>query len=95
MKPYLILAFIFALGSCEKPNSRNNLYHTDQREKEIINWFEQIQLPNGLMPSVENGTVISLYDNALAALVFIENEDLASAEQIFDFFDNKVDQELT
>ncbi|MEY3965465.1 MAG: hypothetical protein RL263_634 [Bacteroidota bacterium] len=95
MKPYLLLALIFALGSCEKPNSRNNDDHTDQREKEIISWFEQIQLPNGLMPSVENGTVISLYDNALAALVFIENEDLARAEQIFDFFDNKVDQELT
>lgn len=66
-----------------------------QQEQRIINWFNQVQLPNGLMPSVENGTVISLYDNALAALVFIAIQDSERAEQIFDFFESKRTQELT
>ncbi len=66
-----------------------------QKEKEILNGFENLQLSNGLVPSVEGGTVISLYDNALAALVFMMNDDIARAERIFDHFNNRISQELT
>lgn len=63
-------------------------------ELQIINWFNAQQLPNGLLASVENGNIISLYDNALAAMVFILNNDFEKAENIFDFFNSRIDAEL-
>jgi hypothetical protein len=60
----------------------------------VYNWFNQNQLPNGLVPSTENGTMVSLYDNALAALVFIAKGDKAKAESIFNFFNNHISSEL-
>lgn len=63
-------------------------------ENAIYNWFSAQQLSNGLLESSENGNVVSLYDNALAALVFIMQEDYAKAERIFDFFNGRVQSEL-
>lgn len=60
----------------------------------VYNWFTQNQLPNGLVPSTENGTLISLYDNALAALVFIAKGNKVKAESIFNFFNNRISSEL-
>jgi len=55
-------------------------------ELQVLKWFENQQSSNGLVESVENGNIVSLYDNALAALVFMLNEDYSRAEDIFDFF---------
>jgi len=63
-------------------------------EEKILNWFRNQQLKNGLLESVENGNVVSLYDNALAAMVFMLNKDYGRAKQIFDFFLDKKDSEL-
>ncbi|MEM6378924.1 MAG: hypothetical protein AAF705_11960 [Bacteroidota bacterium] len=63
-------------------------------EQHILNWFNQQQLPNGLLESVEGGNIVSLYDNALAALVFMLNEDYPKAEKIFDFFNANIFHEL-
>lgn len=60
----------------------------------VYNWFTQNQLPNGLVPSTENGNLISLYDNALAALVFIAKGNKVKAESIFNFFNNRISTEL-
>lgn len=60
----------------------------------VYNWFSQNQLPNGLVPSTDNGTLISLYDNALAALVFVAKGDKTKAESIFNFFNNRIATEL-
>lgn len=60
----------------------------------VYNWFTQNQLPNGLVPSTENGNLISLYDNALAALVFIAKGNKVKAESIFNFFNNRISSEL-
>jgi hypothetical protein len=65
-----------------------------KHETRIFNWFENQQLPNGLVPSVENGNNISLYDNALAAMVFMLNDDISRAENIFDFFNGRITTEL-
>ena len=64
------------------------------RALEVAAWFGQIQLSNGLVPSSENGPAISLYDNALAALVFLATGNTKKAEAIFNFFDQRIDQEL-
>jgi hypothetical protein len=64
-------------------------------EKEIFNWFDNQQLANGLCESAENGNFVSLYDNALAAMVFMLKDDFTKAEKIFDFFDAQIAAELT
>jgi len=64
-------------------------------ERQIFNWFDSQQLPNGLLESVENGNIVSLYDNALAAMVFMLREDYVRAEKIFDFFNSRISSELT
>jgi hypothetical protein len=60
----------------------------------VYQWFSQMQLPNGLLESSENSNVVSLYDNALAALVFTAKGDRLKAEKIFDFFSNRMGSEL-
>ncbi len=65
-------------------------------ENEILltNWLNNHQLSNGLLESTENGNIVSLYDNALAILSFIAYENYAQAEQVLDFFNNRIDTEL-
>ncbi len=61
----------------------------------IFNWLNDQQLPNGLLESVENGNIVSLYDNALAAMVFMLQGETGRAENIFDFFNDRISSELT
>jgi hypothetical protein len=70
------------------------LSQTENQEK-VYSWFKNQQLVNGLLESAENGNVVSLYDNALAAMVFMLREDYEKAEKIFDFFNSKIATELT
>lgn len=60
----------------------------------VFSWFKQMQRTNGLLESTENGNFVSLYDNALAALVFIEKNERTKAEAIFDFFNSRMNSEL-
>lgn len=57
-------------------------------------WLNGMQLSNGLIETSYNSNLVSLYDNALAALVFIENADYARAESIFSYFDARIQTEL-
>lgn len=61
---------------------------------EVYEWIKSRQLENGLQNSTENGIMLSLYDNALAALVYTMYEDYDRAEAIFDVFDGKIESEL-
>lgn len=62
--------------------------------QKTANWVTNIQQPNGLLESSENTNFVSLYDNALAALVFIDQGALEKAERILDFFNGKTQTEL-
>ena len=64
------------------------------RVDSVYAWLTHMQQPNGLLLSSEGGQNVSLYDNALAALVFTSYGDYHRAEKIFDFFDSRVDAEL-
>ncbi len=66
----------------------------DATEAMLFNWFSQQQLDNGLLESAENGNIVSLYDNALAAMVFMLRGNVARAEKIFDFFNARITTEL-
>lgn len=61
---------------------------------ESYHWLVKMQLPNGLLESTEHSDFVSLYDNALTALLFIESGETEKAEYIFDFFQDKMDSEL-
>ena len=56
--------------------------------------LQDMQLSIGLLETSPNSNLVSLYDNALAALVFIENADYAKAESIFSYFDARIQTEL-
>ena len=47
-----------------------------------VSWINNIQSENGLLESSENTNFVSLYDNALAALVFMELNEMERAEKI-------------
>ena len=68
-------------------------YEPTQLSKSV-NWIKNMQYPNGLLESAENTYFVSLYDNALAALVFINNDEIERAERIFEYFNVKLDSEL-
>ena len=61
---------------------------------ESYHWLVKMQQPNGLLESTEHSDFVSLYDNALSALLFIESGEIKRAEHIFDFFQGKIDSEL-
>ncbi len=60
----------------------------------VYTWICNMQQDNGLLLTNEDGKYVSLYDNALAALLFTAYGDFERAEHIFDFFDNRIDAEL-
>lgn len=66
-----------------------------ENETRIFTWFNNQQLSNGLLESIENGNIVSLYDNALGAMVFMLRGDFTKAEKIFDFFNARINTELT
>jgi len=75
---------------------------TEENEEELefsstqktSNWISNMQDENGLLESSENTDFVSLYDNALATLVFIQEGKLDKAEHILDFFHAKIESEL-
>ncbi|MBT8297249.1 MAG: hypothetical protein KJO52_02870 [Maribacter sp.] len=66
----------------------------DHNISKAVNWIVKMQSANGLLESSENTNFVSLYDNALAALVFIELNEIEGAEKIFDYFNGQVNNEL-
>lgn len=60
----------------------------------LILWLQGMQLDNGLIETSWNSNLVSLYDNALSALVFTQAQDYARAEAIFNYFNNRVASEM-
>ncbi len=58
-------------------------------------WISSMQFSNGLLESAEGTDFVSLYDNALSALSFMAAGDFKKAEKILDYFQNRIDIELT
>lgn len=76
------------------PITIQGFYRLDATSEQVYNWLLAQQLPNGLLESAENGNVVSLYDQALAALVLLSTGRVAEAERIFDFFNDRIATEL-
>jgi hypothetical protein len=63
-------------------------------ERSVLNWFNNLQLSNGILESSDNSNFVSLYDNALSAFVFMSYNDFTRAEKIFDFFNSRLNSEF-
>lgn len=72
------------------PLSEIELSHEDL----VYDWIGHMQHDNGLMESAEGTDFVSLYDNALASLIFMAKGDFHKAEKIFDHFNDRIDLEL-
>lgn len=59
-----------------------------------LNWVFNMQQPSGLLESAEDTDFVSLYDNSLAAILFIQQDNREEAERIFDFYDTVKENEL-
>lgn len=96
--PTLVFAFLFLLFGCSADvPSQSETPHTVSKAQRVHQWFRLVQLDNGLVPSREgpdNAWAISLYDQALSAMVFLVMDDLPRAERVLDFFNQRVDTEL-
>lgn len=66
-----------------------------KKAPELYAWLQSQQMSNGLVRSSDLSPVVSLYDNALAALVFTSTKEYGKAERIFDFFNGRISSELT
>lgn len=107
MRAYTLIFILLFSFSCKKESSKN-IDSTDpivddntgiqpysnEASMRVLNWFHQMQNEFGLLETTHNSNIVSLYDNALAALVFIANEDYENAEYIFDFFNQRIESEL-
>lgn len=60
----------------------------------VKNWLFQMQHTSGLLESAENTNFVSLYDNALATIFFINENEKNKAEGILDFYNSKISDEL-
>ena len=87
----------FAAENSAKIASYSELTDIIPLPKEVnqpFTWIKSMQLDNGLIESAEGTNFVSLYDNALAALVFTLNNDRRSTEKILDYFDQRLDTEF-
>lgn len=75
-----------AVQAVGKPASNPNQHSAE--------WVARMQHANGLVESAARTNFVSLYDNALAALLFIENGQPERAGRIFDFFQERLETEF-
>lgn len=92
--PFLLICIVLFSSCGKQKDPEKSVDSSLTIETKITRWIENQQLDNGLLESVENNSGVSLYDNALGALVFMLNKDYVKAEKIFDFFNARIDCEL-
>jgi cellulose synthase operon protein B len=78
-------AFIFILLFICNGLRSAEVSKTDDR---VYSWICLMQKPNGLVEEAENSNFVSLYSNALAAVVFTHKKDFDRAKNIFLWFRN-------
>lgn len=62
--------------------------------QDIYQWIAHQQLPNGLIKNSDKSSNSSLYNNALAALLFTSQKDFKKTEAIFDYFNHQLKNEF-
>ncbi|MFH1778464.1 MAG: hypothetical protein ABH847_00315 [Candidatus Omnitrophota bacterium] len=103
-RTYFILAWIIFLALFTLPGCASlirkkevvvvppHIVVADRKAQRVYDWVKGLQLPNGLLESSDGSNFVSLYENALSAVVFCAYGDFDRAEKIFDFFDQHIDE---
>lgn len=89
----VLVSFAFFGSGCRR-TVETEMQTQEIKVDSVYSWLSFMQQPNGLLLSSEGGKYVSLYDNALAALVFTSYGDLDKAERIFDFFNSRLETEM-
>ena len=76
------------------PTETTNTAAQTSSPEQVYEWMAHMQADNGLVESAEDSNFVSLYDNALAALAFLADGDMARAEMILDYFDQQLETEF-
>ncbi|MDG1571110.1 hypothetical protein OZ410_02200 [Robiginitalea sp. M366] len=95
-----LLSFALFLG-CQKTELSEGVPASSALTLELpgsaalaLEWVRGMQAGNGLMESAEGTGFVSLYDNALAAILFTKTGHTAQARHIFDYFNNRLVSEF-
>jgi len=89
--------FVWVLLNAHEVNADGHYAYErtlDKKSEEVYAWIKSLQLANGLVESRKHSNFITVYDNALAALVFSIRGDFSNAEKIFDFFVSRIPNEF-
>lgn len=89
----IFTVFLF-FDHCNYQEDNETFNLNENVSSQVYSWFKSQQLANGLVESIENGNSVSLYDNALAAMIFMLNGEYTRAEKIFDYFNAQRGKEL-
>jgi cellulose synthase operon protein B len=60
----------------------------------VLFWLESVQLPNGLLETSYQSNLVSLYDNALAALAFTNAGQYQNAAMILSYYNSRLQTEM-
>ena len=86
-----IAEYVGFVNSCQWPDFNQAPLHPWENSSE---WVTRMQRSSGLVESAAQTNFVSLYDNALAALLFMESGQPARARRIFDFFQKRLGSEF-
>ncbi|MFD0796315.1 hypothetical protein ACFQZJ_02500 [Maribacter chungangensis] len=104
---FVCLAMLFL--SCEKDSvTELNVFEVTQEilpnppktnnssslDTPVINWVVGMQHDSGLLESAAHTNFVSLYDNALATILFISINKKEKAEKVLDFYQSKMQEEV-
>ena len=90
----LIVAVISIQIIAQDFNKINLNTNLNPLEQSIYGWIQTQQLPNGLIKNTDNSNNSSLYNNALAAILFSSQHDFKKTEAIFNYFNKQLKKEF-
>ncbi|MFA6356234.1 MAG: hypothetical protein WCY23_03900 [Candidatus Omnitrophota bacterium] len=85
----IIMLFIVLLPAGCAHLGKKKAAAPDKDADRVYAWVSSLQLENGLLESSDGSNFVSLYENALAAVVFSAHGDLDRAERVLDYFDTR------
>jgi hypothetical protein len=109
LKLYVTVCAVVLFLSCQKEDATAIVFDVKQEvlpnlpevstidtlDTPVTNWVLGMQHPSGLLESASYTNFVSLYDNALAVILFVSQNKREQAEMVLDFYESKMQEELT
>ncbi|MCK5267212.1 MAG: hypothetical protein KAR07_03520 [Spirochaetes bacterium] len=96
---FLIIILSILISNCtEEQTIAYNVFADDDKVAQVYNWLENMQMTSGetigLLQTEEDSYLVSTYGNAMAAIVFSVKGNFLRAEQIFDYYNARLNSEM-